>query len=87
MSGWTFETDANYPLRFTWPALFADDRNISGWARESVYFMVSRGIIHGMGNNIFAPDNMTSDEQARGYANATREQALAIAVRMVENLN
>ena len=48
--------------------------------------MAANGIINGMGGNLFAPRNMTPDQEALGYANATREQALAIAVRMVENL-
>ena len=48
--------------------------------------MATNEIIQGVGNNIFAPKNVTSDEEERGYANATREQALIIAVRMVEKL-
>ena len=83
---WTFATDANYPLNFTWPILFADDANISDWARESVYFMAANGIILGTGNNMFSPRAATTEQQARGYAVATREQALIIALRMVENL-
>ena len=83
---WTFATDANYPLNFVWPALFADDANISGWARESVYFMAANGIILGTGNNMFSPRAATTQQQAIGYAIATREQALIIALRMVENL-
>jgi hypothetical protein len=39
-----------------------------------------------LGSNRFGPRNVTRAEEARGYANATREQALIIAVRMVENL-
>ena len=48
--------------------------------------MAANGIIKGYDDNRFAPRNITTEEQAIGYANATREQALAIAVRMVENL-
>ncbi len=48
--------------------------------------MVANGIINGVGENQFAPKNVTSEEEATGYANATREQALIIAMRMVENL-
>jgi len=48
--------------------------------------MFANGIIRGVGDNKFAPKNTTNDEEARGYANATRQQALIIAVRMVENL-
>ena len=40
----------------------------------------------GVGNNMFAPRAITTAEQAAGFATATREQALVIALRMVENL-
>jgi len=83
---WTFATDANYPLNFVWPAPFADDEYISEWARESVYFMAANEIILGTGNNMFSPRATTTEQQARGYAIATREQALIIALRMVESL-
>lgn len=48
--------------------------------------MAANEIINGVGGNKFAPQNITSEEEATGYANATREQALIIATRMVENL-
>lgn len=86
MPGWTIADDAKYPLNYKKPAAFADDARISGWAKDSVYFMAANNIIAGVGGNKFAPNNATSAEEANGYANATREQALAIAVRMVENL-
>ena len=84
--GWTSATNSQYKLDYEKPALFADDADISSWAKDSVYFMAANGIISGMGNNKFAPKNVTSEEEATGYANATREQALIIAVKMVENL-
>ena len=86
MPGWTLSTDGQFALTYTKPAAFADDKDISDWAKDSVYFMAANGIINGVGNNKFAPKNVTTEEQATGYANATREQALLIAVRMVENL-
>jgi len=86
ITGWTIGTDSDFELPYEKPVPFADDDKISGWAKDSVYFMAANKIINGMGNNIFAPKNITSDEEANGYANATREQALIIAVRMVENL-
>ena len=86
MPGWTLAADGRYKLDYEMPALFADDVFISGWARDSVYFMAANRIIEGIGNNCFAPRNTTKTQEAQGYANATREQALAIAVRMVENL-
>lgn len=86
MPTWTLATDSSHKLTFDMPALFADDSDISGYARESVYFMAANGIIEGVGDNKFAPKNTSTVEEANRYANATREQALAIAVRMVENL-
>ncbi len=86
MNGWTIATDADFALTYEKPDVFADDADISDWAKDSVYFMVANGIINGVGDNKFAPKNITTEEEATGYANATREQALIIAVRMVENL-
>ena len=86
MPGWSMDTDSQYKLDYAMPAPFADDAQISSWAKDSVYFMAANKIINGMGNNRFVPRNTTSEQQAKGYANATREQALAIAMRMVKNL-
>ena len=86
LAGWTLPTDSQFTLPYTKPAAFADDKDISDWAKDSVYFMAANGIINGVGGGKFAPKNVTTEEQATGYANATREQALLIAVRMVENL-
>ena len=86
MPGWTYATDANFTLSYTRPPTFADDRDISGWARDSVYFMAANNIIRGVGDNRFAPRNITSVQIASEYATATREQAIAIALRMVDNL-
>ena len=84
--GWSYETDASHKLDFTVPKLFGDDADISDWARESVYFMAANGIINGIGNNNFAPRAITSEEQMSGYASATREEALIMALRMVNKL-
>lgn len=86
MPGWTLASDSQFKLVYDQPALFADDSSISAYAKDSVYFMAANGIIDGVGNNKFAPKNTTTTEEANRYANATREQALAIAVRMVEKL-
>lgn len=87
MPGWTLETDSLFPLDYTMPSPFADDADISAWAKDNVYFMAANKIIDGVGNNRFAPRNVTSEQAAIGYANATREQALLITVRMVKNLD
>ena len=84
--GWTLPTDGNFTINFTQPEKFADDDKISAYAKPSVYFMAANKIINGVGNNMFAPQNTTPAETAINYANATREQSLAIAVRIVENL-
>jgi hypothetical protein len=84
--GWTLADDPEFPLAYEMPAPFADDAAISDWARDSVYFMASHGVIAGIGLNTFAPKNTTSAETASGYANATREQALAISLRVVNKL-
>jgi len=86
MPGWTIGTDGQFALSYTKPAAFADDKDISDWAKDSVYFMAANGIIAGTGNNNFSPKAVTDAQKAQGYAQATREQALVIAVRMVENL-
>lgn len=84
--GWTIQTDSQFTLPYNKPAAFADDDKISNWAKDSVYFMVANDIIKGTGNNMFSPRATTPEEEAKNYASATREQALIIAVRMVENL-
>ena len=47
--------------------------------------MAAHGILQGSSGK-FMPRAVTSAEAAVGYAQATREQALLIAVRMVEQL-
>ncbi len=74
--GWTLETDNRYKLNYTKPAAFADQKSISAYATESVAYMASKGILKGMGNNLFKPKDPV-----------TREQALAIAIRMLETLD
>lgn len=54
---------------------FSDDGEISAYAKNAVAFMTEKGIIGGMGNNKFEPKG-----------DATVEQALKIAVEMLNNL-
>ena len=72
---WTLATDSQFPLSYSRPAFFADDAEISDYAYQSVNFMFQNNIINGIGGNKFGPKN-----------NMTREAALAIAVRMIDNL-
>ena len=88
--GWTLGTDGDFGeafrALFTMPEAFTDDADISSWARDSVYFMASNGILKGMEGGTFQPRAVTEEQQAAGYAQATREQAVLIAVRLVKNL-
>jgi len=84
--GWTLASDSNFKLDYKMPDKFSDDANIDAWARDSVYFMAANGIIRGLSENKFGPKNTTSAEEASGYANASREQALVISVRSFLNL-
>ncbi|MBQ4110002.1 MAG: SGNH/GDSL hydrolase family protein [Clostridia bacterium] len=81
---WSLYKDADFKLEYAQPEKFADDEQISDWAKNSVYFTVANGIIKGIGDNKFAPKNTTEAEILSGYANASREQAIIIAARMTE---
>lgn len=80
--GWTLANDAQYYLDTSGTELFADDADISAWAKPSVYYMVKFNIVNGVDATHFAPKAVTTEQQARGYAMATREQALAISLRI-----
>ncbi len=86
LPGWTLANDGAYSLDYSGVALFDDDGYISAYAKPSVYFMVKNEVIKGMTATTFAPRNVTTYEQAVGYANASREQALIMAVRMFKKL-
>lgn len=83
---YTTAADTSYPLSYNAGSKFSDDQAISAYARDSVYFMASKQIIQGLGNNMFAPRNTTSAQAASFYANATREQALLISYRSLTQL-
>lgn len=52
---------------------FKDGKQISAYARDSVYFLAKAGVVEGMSDNYFNPK-----------LSLTREQALVIAVRMLD---
>lgn len=62
---------------------FKDEEFISNWALEHVKYMSKLGIIKGTDGN-FMPKAITSAQIAEGYANTTREQAIAMGVRAFE---
>ena len=75
--------NAQFRNRFTMPAAFADDGQVSGWAKDSVYFMKTNGIIDGVGSNYFAPKHDVTRDEALNCGLAAREQALKIAAGML----
>lgn len=86
LPGWTLATDGQFKLDSSGTKKFSDDQYISGYAKPSVYFMVKNGVIKGLTDTTFGPRNLTTYEEAIGYANASREQALIMAVRMFQKL-
>lgn len=79
---WTLATDSDYYLNTDGAKIFADDADISDWARPSVYYMSLHGIVNGIDETHFAPKNTTTQQEAAGYATATREQAIILAQRI-----
>ena len=79
---WTYATDHLYYLDTTGVKKYADDADISDYAKPSVYFMTKMGIIKGVDATHFAPKAVTPEQIARGYATATREQALVMSLRV-----
>lgn len=75
--GWTLETDSKYTLDYDMPAVFTDDALIAGYARDSVYFLASYGIIQGGSDGRFNPTASSGSESG----NAARDQAIIIGVR------
>ena len=86
LPGWTLATDDQYTLDYSGTTPFADDGDISAYAKPSVYFMVKNQVIKGTSLTTFSPRNVTAAQEAIGYANASREQALIMAVRMFQKL-
>lgn len=83
---WTLATDEQYTINYSGIPKFADDSDISDYAKPSVYFMTKYGVINGIGNQLFAPRNTNTQQEAALYANATREQALVMSLRSFKNL-
>ncbi len=80
--GWTLEKDSDYYLDTGGVSRFSDDSEISDYAKPSVYYMAKFGIIKGVDPTHFAPRNITSYQEATGYATATREQAILMSLRI-----
>ncbi|MBP7174944.1 MAG: S-layer homology domain-containing protein [Thermoclostridium sp.] len=75
--------DADYST--TGAPAFSDQKDISGWALNDCLFMAKIGIIKGSDGK-FMPRAVSDAQKAIGYANTSREQALAMSVRTVEKI-
>lgn len=75
--------DADYST--TGAPVFTDQKDISGWALNDCLYISKIGIIKGT-NGMFMPRAITDAQKAIGYANTSREQALAMSVRIVEKM-
>ncbi|MDX9872462.1 MAG: S-layer homology domain-containing protein [Clostridia bacterium] len=65
---------------------FTDQKDVSDWALESVLVISRLGIIRGVDGK-FMPRATTTAQQAAGYSNTTREQAVLMSLRAFENLD
>ncbi|NTV89593.1 MAG: fibro-slime domain-containing protein [Clostridiales bacterium] len=63
--------------------LFTDQKDISSWALQDVLFMSKNNILKGSDGK-FMPRAITTAQKAAGYANTTREQAIAMSVRIYD---
>lgn len=79
---WSYATDDQYYLDTSGVKKYADDGNISDWAKPSVYYLTKMSVLNGVGDGLFAPKAVTGKQEAEGYATATREQAIVIAARI-----
>lgn len=66
---------------------FPDQKFISTWAVDATKYMSKMGIITGDARGNFMPKATTSAQVAAGYGMATREQAIALTVRIYEKIN
>jgi len=83
--GWNKSNDNQYYMDISGVQPFADDADISEWAKPSVYYMSRLGIVKGVDDSHFAPKNTTTQQEVSDYASATREQAIIISQRIFRN--
>lgn len=76
--------DADYST--TGAPTFTDQSDISDWALNDCLYMGKIGIIKGS-DGAFMPRATTEAQMAAGYANTSREQALAMSVRTVGKID
>lgn len=65
---------------------FTDQADISSWALNDCLYIAKLGIIKGSDGK-FMPRAVTQAQAAAGYANTSREQALAMSMRTVDKIS
>jgi hypothetical protein len=65
---------------------FVDQKDISGWAMNDCLYISKLGIIKGSDGK-FMPRAVTKAQTAQGYANTSREQAIAMSLRSVNKMD
>ena len=63
---------------------FPDQKYISNYAVDATKYMFKIGVITGDAKGNFMPKATTTAQEATGYGMATREQAIALAIRTHE---
>ncbi len=66
---------------------FPDQKYIASWAVNGAKYMAKMEIIKGNTAGEFMPKATTTAQQAAGYGMATREAAVIMAVRILENID
>ena len=75
---------ADYAVPVT--PVIPDKEKISEWAVPAVQYLYSQGIVTGGAGHVFMPRPAGSEQLALGYGIATREQCVAVAVRVWNQL-
>jgi hypothetical protein len=65
--------------------VFSDQKDISNWALNDCLYIAKLGVITGSDGK-FMPRAISQAQKALGYANTSREQALAMSVRTVDKV-
>ena len=87
ISDWSLADDMYYNMDISGIKPFADDNDISDYAKESVYYLAKYNVILGIDETHFAPQNLTYEQIATDYATATKEQAILMSLRTLNNIS
>lgn len=85
LPGWTMENDTSFVLDISGTERYLDHGEISEYAVPSVYYLTKHGIISGLLPKLFSPKRVSNHSYAENLGTATREQAVAMAMRIIRN--